>query len=410
MAAAAAACGSDSTGPQITPDGDGSSCGAAFMSITSGHDQLGRPGSSLGSPVVVQVTDADGNPLSSAGVCVSWAVLSGGGTVSGASATNASGSATGTWTLGPGEGVQTLEVRIGSSATRMATAVALDHVRPIVYLEQTGSGELHGPLFLIDEDGSNPTQLTTGRDRHPKWSPDGTRIAFVRNFHETCESIQGDLMVLDLAGYQLRRLTDDGACAIGREISWAPDGRSILMSRDGDLIQVDAATGDKSPLVTSGDEEIWPAWGPGGIAYSVDPEGDDDDNRAFLLTAPGGTPVEILAGGSDFNTVTWSRDGSRLLVFRKTPPRSDSWSLWTYDPNTEALTAVPGGQRGHDGGFSPDGTRLVASVQEGLPGGRCSEGTAADVVVVIDLATGTLTDLTPLCGRPSASPDWRPTG
>lgn len=37
-------------------------------------------------------------------------------------------------------------------------------------------------IFVIDEDGGNLTQLTNNSlpDDTPRWSPDGTKIAFVR--------------------------------------------------------------------------------------------------------------------------------------------------------------------------------------------------------------------------------------
>jgi Tol biopolymer transport system component len=55
----------------------------------------------------------------------------------------------------------------------------------------------HGQIYVIDADGSNLQQLTHGGDnRWPIWSPDGTRIAFVRN---------GTLFTMVSDGTDLRR-------------------------------------------------------------------------------------------------------------------------------------------------------------------------------------------------------------
>ncbi|PMB04903.1 Ig domain-containing protein group 1 domain-containing protein [Fischerella thermalis CCMEE 5273] len=77
----------------------------ALPTITkvSGDNQTGATGATLPNPLVVQVKDSAGNPQS--GVTVNFAVTSGGGSVSPASAvTNASGQASTTLTLGASPG------------------------------------------------------------------------------------------------------------------------------------------------------------------------------------------------------------------------------------------------------------------------------------------------------------------
>lgn len=74
---------------------------------TSGNNQTGTVGSPLTQDVVVKVTDDLNNPK--AGVTVTFTVTSGGGTLSASTApTDASGTASVKWTLGPTSGTQTL--------------------------------------------------------------------------------------------------------------------------------------------------------------------------------------------------------------------------------------------------------------------------------------------------------------
>lgn len=98
-------CGSDASGPDSN---------AANIAANSSTALTASPGAAVLELPSVLVSDASGAPL--AGAHVTFSVTSGGGTVSGGSATtNASGIATvGSWTLGANPGTNTLVARIGS--------------------------------------------------------------------------------------------------------------------------------------------------------------------------------------------------------------------------------------------------------------------------------------------------------
>ncbi len=81
---------------------------AAVLGISAGNGQSAPPNSAVAIAPAAIVTDADGNPV--AGTGVTFAVTSGGGSITGANPTSGTnGLATaGTWTLGPTEGANTL--------------------------------------------------------------------------------------------------------------------------------------------------------------------------------------------------------------------------------------------------------------------------------------------------------------
>jgi hypothetical protein len=87
---------------------------AASLAKNAGDNQSASAGSAVTVPPAVIVKDANGNPKS--GVSVTFAVVSGGGSITGATvSTNASGIATvGSWTLGPVAGANTLSATSGS--------------------------------------------------------------------------------------------------------------------------------------------------------------------------------------------------------------------------------------------------------------------------------------------------------
>ncbi len=95
---------------------------AAAIGPFSGGGQAGAPGSTLASPLVVRITDAGGNAKS--GVVVTFAITSGGGSLSATTATtNASGLATsGSWTLGAGQCGQSVSGTAGALTTNFTAS------------------------------------------------------------------------------------------------------------------------------------------------------------------------------------------------------------------------------------------------------------------------------------------------
>lgn len=104
-----------------------SAAAAAPASITAvaGATNDALTGAAVATRPAVQVKDQYGNPV--AGVTVTFAVATGGGTVAGATATtDATGTATvGGWTLGVEPGTQTLRASAGALATTFGATVAL---------------------------------------------------------------------------------------------------------------------------------------------------------------------------------------------------------------------------------------------------------------------------------------------
>ncbi|HEX2167926.1 MAG TPA: pre-peptidase C-terminal domain-containing protein, partial [Longimicrobiales bacterium] len=95
----------------------------ASISVVSGDGQSGQVTESLALPVVVEVEDADGRPVS--GTTVTWRVTAGGGSVNaGTSSTNGSGQAQVLWTLGNESGLNRLSAEVTGVAPRSITATA----------------------------------------------------------------------------------------------------------------------------------------------------------------------------------------------------------------------------------------------------------------------------------------------
>ncbi len=81
------------------------------------------------------------------------------------------------------------------------------------------SNKGNSDIYLIDADGSNLREFKNSEknETEPKFSPDGKRIAFVRD---------GQIYSSDLAGMNEEQLTDISTKAAG--IVWSPDGTKML--------------------------------------------------------------------------------------------------------------------------------------------------------------------------------------
>jgi hypothetical protein len=137
---------------------------AALIAQVSGDGQIGTVATTLGQPLVVRVTDQFGNGVG--GYPVSW-VAPGGGVLSPpSSATDASGLASSTWTLGTLAGTQNAEARAGSLAGSPvafpAQAIA-GAATQLVYLQQPTSavlGVVLSPVRVAAQDQYGNIDMT----------------------------------------------------------------------------------------------------------------------------------------------------------------------------------------------------------------------------------------------------------
>ncbi len=75
------------------------------------------------------------------------------------------------------------------------------------------SGQAPGTLpqiYIMNSDGSDLKKLTTEGGTDPCWSPDGSKIAFVRYNSKEYSSKQGQIWIMDADGSNKRQLTFDG--------------------------------------------------------------------------------------------------------------------------------------------------------------------------------------------------------
>ena len=77
--------------------------------------------------------------------------------------------------------------------------------------------EGHGDVWIMNADGSDPVNLTQGRDcASPAWSPDGTQIAYIAS---------GEIWLMNADGNNPQQVTGDAVDKA--RLFWSEDGSSI---------------------------------------------------------------------------------------------------------------------------------------------------------------------------------------
>ena len=153
-------------------------------------------------------------------------------------------------------------------------------------------------LWLVATDGSAPRRLTSGPDDGaPAWSPNGRRLAFVRD---------GQVAVLDVDGGEPARLTDLPLGAGAPH--WSPDGRRLAFTAP-----VDPTGGARGPLVSDG------------LDYQADGAGMYGPVRAQLhvLDLDSHEVRQLTEGPESAGEPAWSPDGATLAFTRRAGADSD---------------------------------------------------------------------------------------
>ncbi|HZC31914.1 MAG TPA: DPP IV N-terminal domain-containing protein, partial [Candidatus Bathyarchaeia archaeon] len=185
-------------------------------------------------------------------------------------------------------------------------------------------------LFVLSlRPGAVATQITASEKAvsEPAWSPDGRRLAFVRD---------EEIWIVEADGSRLTRVvTKPGG---GREPRWSPDGhRLAFLSR------------------RRGWSQIWLIDAP--VPRRGRPARDPRPPEAAVLTP----------AGIDVDGFRWSPDGRRLAVMaQQRPDDLETYQISILDV-ASGTSEIVAGERSHDTGaqWLPDGSLIYTSDADG---------------------------------------------
>lgn len=215
-------------------------------------------------------------------------------------------------------------------------------------------------LWIVHADGSGHRPLTSGdrNDSAARWSPDGTRLAFVSSAEGAAQ-----LYVRWLDSGQTARLTqlaESPSAPI-----WSPDGHWIAF-----VMFVEDAEAKPFADVPKAPEGA--SWAPlpkviTELHYRQDGEGylQQGQRQLFVIPAEGGTPRALTQGAFDVDgDPSWMPDG-QALVFASNrrddaelePIDSELWSVSLAGGELRMITDRRGPDRSP--AVSPDGSLIV---------------------------------------------------
>src|SRR5205807_2999907 len=128
-------------------------------------------------------------------------------------------------------------------------------------------------IYVMNADGSGQTRLTNNsfRDDYPTWSPDGKKIAFLR---ESGGVSSINLMDADGTNQkELTRITLSSNYPYPYErfsLSWSPDGAKIAFQDSTDIFTINVDGSNRVNLTAGQFINTEPAWSPDGsrIAFA----------------------------------------------------------------------------------------------------------------------------------------------
>jgi dipeptidyl aminopeptidase/acylaminoacyl peptidase len=214
-------------------------------------------------------------------------------------------------------------------------------------------------LWLIDVKTGRQWPLVSGTGSHfsPRWSPDGTRLAYV----STSEG-RAQLYVYWMQNGASSRIAD--LTESPDDIAWSPDGRAIAFR---------LFTPDAPPELGSAPPKPEGAnWAPPlvvvtDVNYRADGQGALKPGyvHAFVVSADGGAPRQLTFGAfNDNGPLAWSPDakflyftGNRLDGWQREAVNTEIYEVSVANGTIKALTTRQGPDTAQ--GVSPDGTKLA---------------------------------------------------
>src|SRR5262249_21529036 len=219
-------------------------------------------------------------------------------------------------------------------------------------------------IYAVASSGAEaPRRLTSGvRDTSPRWSPDGTRIAFVR---QADQAGKPQVYVLHMDGGEARAITEVASGASNP--AWSPDGRTIAFNSSTGPDEVkkpdEKAAAEHKTDVQVVTRAVYRA--NGNPAYV------DTDHHAHIFTIEASDsidrrpqPKQLTDGDFEERGIEWAPDGSRIYFVstRVAEPYYEEKGAEVYavPAGGGAITRI-GAIDGSLGNLSvaPDGTRIA---------------------------------------------------
>lgn len=263
-------------------------------------------------------------------------------------------------------------------------------------------------IWMARIEGGEPWQFTNceGADYHPRWSPDGSKVAFI-----STRGGSPQIWVIPAGGGEAAKLTDISTGA--HDPVWSPDGKTILFYS---FVHPDCHDDDCNRAREEEDGKIearvidhllyrhWDSWKEG------------KRNHLFLADVETGAVRDITPGRqSDFPTYPWggsgeysfSPDGREICCVSKVAKMeaiSTNTDIFLIDPSSGDISRLTSSEAADESpSYSPDG-RYLAYRAQAVPGFEADRWR----LMVMDRNTGETREVTEGFDRWVLQYSWSP--
>ncbi|HTX90460.1 MAG TPA: S9 family peptidase [Anaerolineales bacterium] len=254
--------------------------------------------------------------------------------------------------------------------TDMGFDLAPDGQRVAFSWNPTGNWEIY-ELALEREATLRLISKGPGAKFHPRYAPDGRRLAFSVDFDG---SEKFHICLVDLERDAQTDLTPWVTCSLQANFSWSPDGKRIAFISDQtgqfDVYALDVDEKNhrenNSRLLLKAGFPAWKVrWSPDGKWLAVVVEASGIDYGTIVLPADGGDAFRISdrRGPIDAGQVSWSADSRRLAFSSDTQGFNNIGIFELAKRQITWLTAGKGEKQYPC--WSPDGKRLAYVLNRG---------------------------------------------
>jgi len=231
-------------------------------------------------------------------------------------------------------------------------------------------------IFIADDAGRHVSQLTHAAadlelNAQPVFRPDGKRLAFVSSRDDVDHN--WNVFTMDLTGRNQINLTADGGVE-DTEPAWSPDGTRLAWRRDWNIWVMNADGSGKTQL-TTGLTARTPQWSPDGqwINFIAFPPGETHYVDVYIVSAGGGSPLNLTDSPRNDLQASWSPDSRYLAfetdrhsVFTGTQVITPNWEIYTVDISATLQTRLTDDpDQDHAAAWSPDGAHIAWASDRG---------------------------------------------
>ena len=278
----------------------------------------------------------------------------------------------------------------------ISCSTVMDATGKILFSSTNGGTVSH--VFALDLDHLTILPLTSGGndENSPRWSPDHTRIAFVRSGGASTTGV----WVMNADGTQQARISPVGYGGI----AWSPDGTRLLVT-SGDTVRNVNADGSGAVdvgIMNAPPKTVCladPVWSPDGATIAGSCTTDEGDIGAFTqayLMNPDGSNLRRLTNEQTYGSPifatgfaeaepAWSPTGLRVafwsFAFGATIANADGSNAYSVSGDRPIQNVPPSVFFGASPDWSPDGKWIVYRNNDGQLDISASTGLGRPVTV-----------------------------